>query len=259
MIAHLYLQAIRLGQQISDVGRHKIDHVFLRRFAGSQRGRPAHRLLRPCSVASAKLCERADIGDRIVQHLVRLGVSAIAGCGLSGGFRRRRRLAGIRQGHRRAASQTHRRRCAQMCGRRHRGDLPGIQNIGSGGRGTRPAGCDVHQHRHLAGQHAGDDLPHRILEPAGCIQPQHDSDRTIGDRTPGGIIEVFRRGGSDRTIQRQLRHHPGGCCGCRRTRGWGDVRRRPHRHRAKRHHACQPQPTRHHTDPKMTSTSISPL
>ena len=87
-IAHLDLAAARFRQQFRQAGRDEIDHVLLRRFVRGKRRRAAHGLLRPLRVSPPQLRERADVGDRIVQHLLRLGIT------LLGGMRRRACTAG---------------------------------------------------------------------------------------------------------------------------------------------------------------------
>ncbi len=216
----------------------------LRRLAGGQRGCAAHRLFGPFGVASAQLRQRADVGDRIVQYLVRLGV-AIVGRG-------RRWVRDFRQPHRRAAGETDRRRRTHMSRRRHRGDLRGIEDVGAGGSGARTARRHVGQHRHLAGEHGGDDLPHRVRQPPGGIQAQHDRRRAVGHRTLQGVVEIFRHRRADGTIQRELRHHAGGC------RVIGERRRHSGTRHARRQHAEDngpryPQPARHHNALAITS------
>ena len=141
-----------------------------------------------------------------------------------------------------------------MSGWRHRGNLPGVQDVRAGGSRPRTAGRHIDQHRNLAGQHTGDDLPHRIGQPARGIQAQHDRHRAVGHSMFRGVVEIFSRRRADRTIQRQLRHHGSRC------QVIGDRWRLSGAHHTCRHHAKgrgprHPQPTRHHGDLRITSAS----
>ena len=68
-----------LRQEIADAASHEIDHVFARR-RGRRKARGfAHRALGPIGVAAPQLCERADIGDRIVHRLCLAGIGGDGG------------------------------------------------------------------------------------------------------------------------------------------------------------------------------------
>ena len=110
---------------------------------------------------------------------------------------------------------------------RHRRDVAGVEDVRARARGARTAGTDEDRDGNARGEDCLDDLAHRGIEPAGCVDLQHDELRAfaIGAREPARHIIGGRR--SDRAGKRQYdrrrRLSAGRACGKRDPRRREDL------------------------------------
>ena len=133
------------GEQIALVGRDQLDQVLVERLALGERLAFAHGLLGQRAVAAALACDAAQIGGRIVLHLL------------------------LHDGVHLAAHQ-HRMRRAGIGARRHGRHVAGFQNEEAGGCRARAARRDVSNHRHGRGDDLLDGLAHGVHQAAGSVQ-----------------------------------------------------------------------------------------
>src|SRR5574340_1497745 len=74
-VGHPDAAAVRLPQQVVEVGRDEVDHLQFQRLGRRQAHRLAHRPLGPVGIAPAQLGQPADVGDGIVHRLAHLGIA----------------------------------------------------------------------------------------------------------------------------------------------------------------------------------------
>ena len=219
---HLDRAAVDLGEQIVEVARDQIDDALLERLGGGQARRLAHRLLGPVGIAAAQLREAADIGDRVVDHLLlhpavggsRWGRSASgslpsspaspapsgsssgAGSGLSpGGNPPPPIWTGV------AAPRLVPGAIAAI--------VAGVEDVGAGARGVRAARRDVAHHGHRRCEDLLDDDAHRIGEPARRVHAQDDDLGALIHRLVEAAPDIVGGGRPDRPLDVEHRDRVG--------------------------------------------------
>src|SRR6185312_4173752 len=187
-----YLTPVDARQQLGQVGGHDVDDVLLQSRGGRQARRTAHRLLRPVGVAATQLRQAADVRDRVVHHLVLHGAARRVGGGLLLGLRLlvlvalvlvalvlvalvlvalvlAHRVAGQRHGRRVITADGNRGRGAEVGGRRHGGNVAGVQDIGAGAGGPGARRRHVGRHGNGRRENRADDIAHGAVEAARGI------------------------------------------------------------------------------------------
>ena len=166
--------AIRLAEQIVDVGGDDLDDAFLKRFPRRKARRLAHGRLGPFGIPPVELGEAAQIGRGVVHGLV--GESVGRRC-RGGALVLAAAVARAVGARRPAPSKLHGRRRAEIGTRCHGCDMACVEDVGARARRPCPAGAHKGDDRRLRGKNFADDLAHGAIETAGGIHPQDDEPR----------------------------------------------------------------------------------
>ncbi len=144
-----HLAAIHFLQQLRDIGRDHVDDLLRERLLrGEAHGLP-YRALRPLGVAPAQGRKAANVGGGIVHLLAGERAAQVHRFFALGCFLRvllLRGLAFLRS--RRRTSELHRCGGAEVGRRRHRRNVAGVEDVGSGARRACSAGCDKRRNGH---------------------------------------------------------------------------------------------------------------
>ena len=200
-IADFNLPAVQFLEQHRQVRHHQVDDVLFQGRARPQVVAVAHGLFGPVDIAPAQLRQALQVSHRIVDHLAGHGIGRrrrrlapgrllrlrIAVFGALGAvlafltvlralpvFRRGRRPERRRRpGRLLLRRNAHRRRRADIGGRRHGRDVAGIGDIGARAGRPRTARRYIGNHRNLRCENGLDQVAHRLVEPARRIHADH--------------------------------------------------------------------------------------
>ena len=144
------LVALELLEKRRQGGCDGVDHVHAQRLACGEVRRLSDSLFRPVAVAPVLLGQAAERFRRVVDHLP------------------------LEIGRDVSAARRDGRRGAEVRLRRHRQDIGRLADPDSGGGGASSLGRDVDDHRDSRRELFLVDVPHRLGEPAGSVEPDHD-------------------------------------------------------------------------------------